>query len=159
MAMARTTPTTAAPATEAVNDAANRRLAQEVWCDGNLAVCDELVAPDWVLHQPSAPDPGRGPDGYRIWVSSLRAIFPDLQLLVEEQFALGDRVATRWTVRGTHRGEMPGAAPTGRAVVWTAMSIKRFEAGKVAETWICSDALAVLRQVGIVPGDTGPKGW
>ncbi len=152
--------TTQEQAVETINDAANRRLALEVWSEGNLPLCDELVDPDWVLHQPSAvPGIGRGPDGYRAWVTGARATFPDLQLLVEDQFALGDRVATRWTIRGTHLGETRGYPPTGRVVEWTAVSIKRFAGGKVAETWICSDGLAVLQQIGIVPGDRGPKGW
>ena len=152
--------TTTEPTTEAVNDAANHRLAEEVWSRGNLALCDELVAPDWVLHQPSAaPGIGRGPDGYRTWVTGARAAFPDLQLLVEDQFALGDRVATRWTIRGTHRGALGDVPATGRTAEWTGVSIKRFAGGKVAETWICTDGLALLRQVGVVPGDAGPKGW
>ena len=151
--------TTTERATEAVNDAANRRLAGEVWSEGNVALCDELVAPDWVLHQAGTPDPGRGPDGYRAWVAGLRAAFPDLRLLVEEQVCLGDRVATRWTVTGTHRGALRGVPPTGRRVEWTAVSIKRFAGGKVAETWICSDGLGLLRQVGAVPGDAAPAGW
>ena len=151
--------TTTASTTETTNDASNRRLAEEVWSRGDLSLCDELVAPDWVLHQPSAPDPGRGPEGYRAWVTGLRAAFPDLELRVEEQFCLGDRVATRWTVQGTHRGELRGIPPTGKVVEWTAMSIKRFVEGQVAETWICTDGLSLLQQVGALPGDTGPKGW
>ena len=154
-----TTSTATERVPEAVNDAANRRLAGEVWSGGNVALCDELVAPDWVLHQPGTTDPGRGPDGYRTWVAGVRAAFPDFRLVVEEQFCLGDRVATRWTMRGTHLGELGGIPPTGRAAEWTAVSIKRFAGGKVAETWICTDGLALLQQLGAVPGDTGPKGW
>jgi steroid delta-isomerase-like uncharacterized protein len=145
--------------TEAINDAANRRLADEVWSQGNLDLCEELVAPDWVLHQPSAPDPGRGPAGYRAWVAANRAAFPDFRLVAEEQFCLGDRVATRWTMRGTHLGALRGVAPTGRALEWTGITIKRFAGGKVAETWVCSDTLAVLQQLGAAPGDAGPRGW
>ena len=151
--------TTTEQATEAINDAANRRLADEVWSQGNLALCDELVAPDWALHQPGAADPGRGPDGYRPWVAGVRTAFPDFRLVAEEQFCLGDRVATRWTMRGTHLGALRGAPATGRVVEWTAVSIKRFAGGRVAETWICTDGLSLLRQLGIVPGDTTPKGW
>ena len=153
------TPQTTQWTAEAVNDAANRRLAAEVWSGGDLALCDELVAPDWALHQPGVPDPGRGPDGYRAWVAGARETFPDLRLLVEEQFCLGDRVATRWTVRGTHLGELRGLPATGRTVEWTAVSIKRFAGGKVAETWICTDRLAMLRQIGAAPREAGPAGW
>lgn len=145
---------------ETVNDAANRRLADEVWTRGDLAACDDLVHQDWELHQPSAgSEIGRGPDGYRRWVSDARSAFPDLQLIPEDQFCLGDRVATRWTIRGTHAAEFAGSAPTGRVVEWTAVSIKRFAGGKVVETWICTDGLALLRQIGALPGNAQPAGW
>ncbi len=62
----------------------------------------------------------------------------------------GDKVVTRWTNRGTHRAEWMGAAPTGRQVTYTGISIDRIVAGRVVETWRNSDQLGLLKQIGAV---------
>lgn len=125
-------------------------------------MCDDLVAPNWVLHQPNTLHPGSGPEEYHSRICGLRAAFRPgaaRELRAKEQFCLGDHVVTRWTTRGTHSGELGSIPRTGKMVERTEVSIKRFAEGKVAETWMCTDALPLRRQVGTVLGDADWKGW
>ena len=79
-----------------------------------------------------------------------RQAFPDFRFTVEDQLAEGDRVATRWTWQGTHSGEFMGAAPTGKEVKLTGMTIHRLRNGKIQEGWFNWDFLGELRQIGVV---------
>ncbi len=80
-----------------------------------------------------------------------RSAFPDLQATVEDQVAEGDKVASRFTFRGTHRGELAGIPPTGNQVEVTGIVISRIEGGKGAEDWSNYDALGMMQQLGVVP--------
>ena len=77
-----------------------------------------------------------------------RTAFPDMRLTVEQQIAEGDLVVTRWTARGTHRGELFGAAPTNKQVTVQGITISRISSGKVVEDVASYDALGMLRQIG-----------
>lgn len=125
------------------NKALVRRLIEEVWNKGHLAVADEVVASTLVRN-------GRvmTPADYKQAAVRLRAAFPDLHELIEDQIAEGDQVVNRETVRGTHQGEFQGIAPTNRQVTFTAIGIFRIEAGKVVEIWSSSDTLGLQRQLG-----------
>ena len=81
-----------------------------------LSGVDELTASDYVGHDPANPEPLRGPEGVKEFISTYRAAFPDAQITVEQQLAEGDLVATRWNARGTHEGELMGIQPTGKQV-------------------------------------------
>jgi predicted SnoaL-like aldol condensation-catalyzing enzyme len=92
------------------NKAILRRATDEVFTGGNLDVVDDLFAPSYILHDPGIPGGElRGIESFKQqWVSMFRTAFPDLQLNVEDQVAEGDKVATRYTGRGTHQGELMG---------------------------------------------------
>jgi predicted ester cyclase len=81
----------------------------------------------------------------------LRAAFPDLHQTIEEQIAEGDKVAYRWTARGTHLGELMGIAPTGNRVMFTGISIAHLAEGKIEEIWENYDALGMMQQLGVIP--------
>jgi predicted ester cyclase len=85
------------------------------------------------------------------FITANRAAFPDLRLTIEDQIAEGDKVVTRFTARGTHRGKLPGIAPTGKQVTTTAIIINRYTGGKIAESWINGDILGLLQQLGVIP--------
>jgi predicted ester cyclase len=127
-----------------------RRLAEEPWA-GNTDVIDELVAPDYVGHNPPNREPNVGPQGFREFVETYRSAFPDGRITVDAQLADGDRVVSRWTAQGTHRGKLMGIAPTGREVTTHGITISRISAGKVVESWSNWDALGMLVQLGVVP--------
>ena len=128
-----------------------RRELEELFGRGNLDVADEIVATDYVGHDPALPEPIRGPEGLNQMVGGYRAAFPDLEVTVGQQIAEGDLVVTRWKARGTHRGELMGIAPTGRQATITGISIERVVDGKIVEDWTNWDTLGMMQQLGAIP--------
>jgi steroid delta-isomerase-like uncharacterized protein len=133
------------------NKAVVRRFLEEVFSGGNLELVDEIFAPHYALHDPSVPGEVRGPEGMKQYVSMYRGAYPDTRFTVEDQIAEGDEVVTRWTGRGTHRGELMGIPPTGEQVTITGITINRLSGGKIEEQWNNFDQLGVLRQLGVAP--------
>ena len=132
------------------NKATSRRFYEELFNQGNLDAAEEIVTPDFVLHDPNIPEEPRGPDGLKRFVAIYRDAFPDIEFTVEDQVAEGENAATRWVARGTHRGELMGIAPTGKRVEVRAFTLHRFSGGKIAEDWAHYEALDVVRQLGVV---------
>jgi steroid delta-isomerase-like uncharacterized protein len=133
------------------NKAVSRRVVEEFFVAGRFEIGDELFDQDYVGHDVASPEPIRGPDGVRQQAEGYRTAFPDLQLTVEDQVAEGDKVATRWTARGTHDGDLLGIAPTGKQATVSGMTIDRFSGGKIVESWDNWDALGLMQQIGAVP--------
>jgi len=127
-----------------------RRLFEEVWNQGNLAAIDELFAPSYIRYDPAAPE-AKGLAGFKQFVVLLRTAFPDLHFTVEEVIAEDDKVMTRALLRGTHRGEYLGIAPTGKPVAVMGMVLLRVTQGKFQEGWLMMDTLGLLQQLGVVP--------
>ncbi len=127
-----------------------RRVIEEPWT-GNMDAIDELVAPEFVGHNPPLREPNLGPDGFKDFVETYRSAYPDGLITVDAQVAEGDRVVSRWTAHGTHRGELMGIEPTGREITVHGITISRISAGKVVESWSNWDALGMLVQLGVVP--------
>ena len=125
------------------------RWYEEVFNAGNVALIDELFAPDFVDHDPSNPLPGL--EGVRQLVSMYRGAFPDLHLTIEDEITEGDKIVTRFTGRGTHKGSLMGIPPTGKRATITAIDILRFEHGRIAEHWGNQDLLGMMRQLGVIP--------
>jgi steroid delta-isomerase-like uncharacterized protein len=127
------------------NKALARRWNEEIWSKGNLAAVGELLATNFVFNYPA---PGLAPDreGYKQTVTM--ASFANIQSVIEDMVAEEDRVAVRWTWRGTHKGEYMGVAPTGKQVTITGISILRIVGGKIVEEWGEMDNLGMLQQLG-----------
>ena len=132
------------------NKAIVRRYFEEVWNKRDQAVIDEIAASGYVDHDPCNPGI-RGPAGLRLLAEKYQSAFPDLHFTIEDQIAEGDRVATRVTWRGTHKGTLEGIAPTGKAVSGTALLISRISGEKLQEDWVNWDALGLMQQLGVVP--------
>jgi steroid delta-isomerase-like uncharacterized protein len=133
----------------ATNKEVVRRLGVEPW-EGNLGVIDELVASDYIGHDPAQPDL-IGPDGVRGFITTYLSAFPDGRITIDEQLAEGDLVASRWTGRGTHQGELMGIPATGKQVTVAGITLSRVKDGKVVEEWTNWDTLGMLQQLGVVP--------
>ena len=127
-----------------------KRLIEEPW-KGNFDVIDEYVAPNYVGHDPAEPETIRGPAGVRANIDKYLAGFPGGTITVDDQIAEGDKVATRWTGRGTQTGEMAGIAPTGKDVTVSGITLSRLEGGQVVEEWTTWDTLGMLVQLGAIP--------
>jgi steroid delta-isomerase-like uncharacterized protein len=129
------------------NKALVRRLLEESDSrNGELPA--NLFAPEYVCHFPVSPQP-LPYQGHVQMARMFYAAFPDLQHNIEDQIAEGDRVVTRLTIRGTHRGELMGIPPTGKQVSIAAISIDRIANGKIAEEWVNNDVLGMLQQLGV----------
>ena len=129
------------------NRAIVQRFGEEVWNKGNLAAVDELVTPDYTGYGPGRRVT-RGPEELKKVVARMHSAFPDLLFTVEDEIAEGDRVVTRWTGRGTHRGEWRGIAATGKQVSFSGIAIRRIAGGRIAERWVNADYSALMRQIG-----------
>ena len=129
-----------------------RRLFEEAFEHGNLAMLDEIIAPDQVNGGPGAlPGMPSGPEGSKMLISAYRNAFPDLHFTIDEQIAEGDKVVTRWTAHGTHNGELAGLPPTGKPATVVGMGIDRVENGKIVESWGLFDQFGMLQQLGVIP--------
>ena len=131
------------------NKAIFRRYVEEVGNEGHLDLVDEIFS-DYVSHQPDGSVLQRGPEDVKRFMGEFRSAFPDFHTTIEDQIAEGDRVATRWTMRGTHEGEFRGIAPTGKQITVTGIGIFRFSDGKVVESWDNFDQLGMMQQLGVV---------
>jgi predicted SnoaL-like aldol condensation-catalyzing enzyme len=128
-----------------------RRFVDEYQGTGNEEVALELLAPDFVDRSPFGPfSPDR--EGVLGLFRMLRGGFPDLHAEIHDQLVDGDKVVTRKTFHGTHKGEFMGIAPTGREVAWDVIDIVRVHDDLMVEHWNVVDALALMTQLGAVPG-------
>ena len=130
-----------------------RRIADEVWTQGKLDLIDEVIANDFVGQSPTDGE-FRGPDGFRQLVERYHSAFSNVEMRIDSLVAEGDTVATHWTARGTHTGELMGIAPTGREVTVEGVQFDRVRDGKIVESHGLFDALGMLQQIGAVPVST-----
>jgi steroid delta-isomerase-like uncharacterized protein len=131
------------------NKADVRRGYEEGFHQRNLAVFDELMAPDYVWHIASMTIQGR--EAAKQLIAKFLAAFPDGRFTIEEMIAEGDRVVVRQTFRGTHQGDFMGIPATGKQVTATEIEIFCVRNGKSVENWTNGDDLGLLQQLGVVP--------
>jgi ubiquinone/menaquinone biosynthesis C-methylase UbiE/predicted ester cyclase len=115
-----------------------RRALEEVCSGKDLDGIAGVYHPDFVDHVNALTY--RGHDGARRSVALYLELFPDLRFHVDEQVSEENRVASRWTLRGTHRG---------REVELRGIVISRFEDGRIIEDWSVSDTTELIRQLGL----------
>jgi len=128
-----------------------RRWIEEGLTKGNMAVGAEVFAPDCRIRLAGVPQEMRGPDALVAFLGPIAGAFPDLRVSIDEQVAEGDRLVTRWTATGTHKGDLMGAEPTGKQVTFSGVACDRLDGGRVVERWEIMDQLGLLQQVGLVP--------
>jgi predicted ester cyclase len=135
------------------NVAVVRRVYEQIYNAGNLDAIPEVYASEFISHPNSVSHDGiQGPEGIREFVCMLRAAIPDMHFLVQDEIVSGDRVVTRWEMRGTLLGPLFGFQPTGKIGYVTGITIHRVVNGKVVEAWEEADMLGAFDQFGIIPG-------
>lgn len=132
------------------NKALGRRWTEEVWNKGNLAAMDELLAANFVFHW-APPGVPTNAEGYKQVVTMFRSAFQEMKISIEDMIAEGDKVATRWTGRSTHKGDFMGIPATGKQVTTTGITINRVEGGKITEEWNEMDMMGMMQQLGVFP--------
>ena len=128
-----------------------RRLVQEGINTGNLAVMEEIVAPNAVDHSlpPGIPN---NREGFKMFITGFRAAFPDLTYTIEDEMAEGDKVYNLSMGTGTMKGDFQGMKASGKKATWQEMHVVRFDAsGKVVEHWATVDQVSMLTQLGFMP--------
>jgi len=139
------------------NKALARRWSEELWGQGHLGAADEIVADDYLRHDPGDPFPARGPADVKRIVTMLRGMLPDLTIHIEAMVAEGDLVVSRYTATATDTVGYMGLPPTGKVIRTEAMQMFRFANGKIVESWAVRDDLGTLRQLGHLPQLGGPR--
>jgi steroid delta-isomerase-like uncharacterized protein len=134
------------------NKALLQRWFDEVWNNGRAEAIDEMFAADGIAHGLS-DDPGnsmRGPSGFKPFHQTFRGAFPDIEVVIEDMIAEGDKVAARCSVRGKHSGDHLGIAASNAPVDFTGMCIVRISDGKIVEAWNNFDFMRMNKQIGII---------
>jgi len=126
------------------------RLFDRCFNQGDLALLDELVAPEYV-----GPQDTRGPNGFRGIVAGLRTGFPDIHYTLDDVLAEGDRVAVRWHWTGTNTGPFRAFPPTGKSFTNPGVGIFQLRGGKIVAATLETDRLGFLQQIGAVPEGVG----
>ena len=116
----------------------------------NPDLIDEFYAPDVVWHEPDQEI--QGLEQAKQFVTRCKTAFPDLNVTVADVIAEGDKTVTRWTVRGTHQGDIEEfGPPTGKQIELEGLTMHRIEGGKIVEEWERYDNLGLMQQLGLVP--------
>jgi steroid delta-isomerase-like uncharacterized protein len=134
-----------------------RRFREDLWNTGDLAMADDLVASDCLIHAhiPFPIDFARGPDAVRHLVFFYHLAFTEIRVTADQIVAEGETVAVRWTARGRHTGHVPGLPPTGRETVTTGIDMLRIVDGRIAEGWVSWDTLSLVEQMSGLDLDAG----
>jgi len=125
----------------------SRRLIEDVFNQGRYEEIEDLLAREFVVHS-GGTDQGR--EEFAGMIRAYRGGLPDYHCTIDDQIAEGDRVATRWTVRGTQTAVLIGIPATGRQVILTGVAIDRVADGKIVETWLEADVQECAAR---------PRGW
>ena len=134
------------------NMALIHRWFEEVWNKGRAEAIDELFADDGIANglADEQGEPLRGPSGFKPFFQKFRDAFPDIEVIVEDTVAEGDKVAARCRVRGTHKGEGLGVAATNNPIEFTGICIVRIKDGQIAEAWNNFDFMSMSRQINAI---------
>jgi steroid delta-isomerase-like uncharacterized protein len=110
---------------EEENKATSRRYVEEVGNEGKLDLVEEIFD-RYLSHQPDGHAQERGPEDVKRFIGEFHQAFPDLHTTIEDQRAEGEKVVTRWMMRGTHQGEFRGIDPSGEQITVTGIGLFRF---------------------------------
>ena len=135
---------------ESENKAVIERFIIDVLNHGRLETADEIVAEDFIELDP-LPGQKQGREGLKEIIVMLRTAFPDMNWVIEETIASGEKVVTRFHWTGTHKGEFMGMPATGKSVKVKGVVIDRIVGGRMTESRILMDDLGMMQQLGVIP--------
>ncbi len=131
-----------------------RHFVEELFnSQGNLAATDELLADNFIDHNPlpGLPPLPPGRAGFKQLAAIFRTAFPDLRYTIEDMIAEDDKVVIRYSAYGTNTGELVGMPPSGERVAVTGFDMFRIANDKIVEWWHCDDYFSLLQQLGMLP--------
>jgi steroid delta-isomerase-like uncharacterized protein len=115
-----------------------RRFVQEIFNERKIEAAKNFVTPDIIYH--GVLEEVRGLDEFKKWVDEDLSAFPDLLVTVLDDFGEKDKVAMRWTAKGTQEKEFADLAASHKKFELEGAEILHFEAGKIKEAWTIFDA-------------------
>lgn len=122
--------------------------------NGNVAAFDEVLAENYLRHCQAMP-PGlqelRDKEVFKAFLADFVAGCPGYTDTVTNLVAEGDMVAYISTMTGTQSGPMGDLPASGKEFTLVNLVMHRFEDGKIAETWVSWDNVAMLTQLGFFP--------
>jgi steroid delta-isomerase-like uncharacterized protein len=130
----------------------NVKVVRQMFDAWNAHDADRLVKlldEKYMSESDTVPSPINGRDGARQFMLVYIKAFPDLHIDVTQSLAEGDFVVTRWTAKGTQRGELMGIPPTNRRAITNGCSVNQIRAGKVIHEWLYWDTGHLLKQLGV----------
>ena len=139
------------------NKALEGRLFEEVWNQKTIAVIDEIISSDCIIHDSSGEFIGY--EGYQQFHGMFNAAFSNIHFAIEDQIAEGNLVVTRWLNTATHTDELMGVPATGTETVSAGMTVSRHAEGKIVEQWNVWDMVGLLQQIGAMPASREYYGW
>lgn len=127
-----------------------RSLLEEVWTQGNLALLPEIMAEDVVAYPMPQMDALRGREDYQHFIAVYKGVFLDMKFHIEDQFASGNKVATRWIATVTDpSGESSQDAATGERLAIDGTTITHHDSsGKIIAEWATWDTQSLMQSVG-----------
>ena len=132
------------------NIATVRRMIEQVYNKRHIDLIEEFFTEDVILHVIGIPSSSEL-EALRKYISQGLNAFPDFKLTFEDEIAAGDKVAARWTMTGTQKGELSGIPATDKQVTESGMSFYRLTNAKIAEIWFLADNLGLMQQLGVIP--------
>lgn len=129
-----------------------RKIFDEAYNQGNLAVLDDLIAPNYLRHQPPMKDV-QGLDAYKKFITDVRSAYSNFEMRLEEILVDGNKTVARITLNGKHTGRTPTlvAPPTGKQITMMGCAVSTWENGKVVEEWVYNDYMGLTYQFGVMP--------
>jgi len=126
-------------------------IADEIWNQGKLEVCDEIMSVDAKYHGPHMPNGAGTRENWKQAIKMYRNAFPDCRVIYEELIVCDNIVIGRWNATGTHTGNLPGIEQiTGKQIVISGITIYKLANDKIIEAREQLDLLGMWRQLGFI---------
>lgn len=138
------------------NEAIVRRFYDELWNGWRLDLVDEVVSSD-LRFRGSFGSTHEGCDEFKRYIEEVRTAFPDWHNQIDEMLAVDDRIVTRMTWTGTHRGALGDIEPTNAQVEYAGAAFFRLKEGLIEEVWVVGDTQAIWRALGVLPARAQPE--
>jgi steroid delta-isomerase-like uncharacterized protein len=117
----------------------------------NATLGQELISSEAIFNVPGRPEPLKGLEGYMMIIGMMRGGFSNIQWTLDDMVSEGNKVAARYTMRGTHDGNFMGVPATGRNIEVHSMAFYELSDGKIVKEQGLPDMLSLMMQIGAIP--------
>ena len=129
-----------------------RKIFEEAYNKGNLAVLDDLIDTGYLRHQPPMKKV-QGLDAYKAFINEVRGAYSNFEIRMEEILVDGNKTVARIALTGKHTGKTPTlqTPPTGKEITMLGCVVSTWENGKIVEEWVYNDYMGLTQQFGVIP--------